>query len=287
MSLRIGVHPNNLHLQIASLVWGNRPPVDVTFVGFAEGRETGARLAAREIDVGGTGSTPPLIAQAAGVRFTYIAASRPRATNGAIVTRAAGGVDHIGALAGQRIALLDGSFHTSFLAAVLEQGGLRLTDVKRVELSPATSYEALLSGGAHAWIAMAPWIERLRGEAGWRELAQIGDHVPNRSVFWAHRDVATEREAELAALVGALDTLGEAIDADPARYAQRLAEAGIGGIDAAAWRASLANREWTLEPVDDIFLDEQQREADLLARHGELPSRLDVRETALQLTRGG
>ncbi|MBN3725321.1 ABC transporter, partial [Burkholderia sp. Ac-20379] len=81
MSLRIGVHPNNLHLQIAALAWADAASADVRFVRFvpyAEGRETGRRLAAREIDLGGTGSTPPLSAQAAGVPLVYVAAAKPR-----------------------------------------------------------------------------------------------------------------------------------------------------------------------------------------------------------------
>ncbi|MBN3724164.1 hypothetical protein G3N92_08170, partial [Burkholderia sp. Ac-20379] len=63
-------------------------------------------------------------------------------------------------------------------------------------------------------------------------------------------------------------------------YARRLADAGIGGIDAAGWQAALANRAWALDPADAALLDEQQREADLLVRHGELPAPLDVHATA-------
>ncbi|WP_269505099.1 ABC transporter substrate-binding protein [Burkholderia sp. IMCC1007] len=280
MSLRIGVHPNNLHLQIAALAWAEAAPVDVRFVPYAEGRETGRRLAAREIDLGGTGSTPPLLAQAAGVPLVYVAVSRPRAANGAIVVREAGGIERVSQLAGRRIALLDGSFHTSFLAAALERDGLTLADVTRIELPPAASYDALLGGEADAWIAMAPWIERVRAETGWRQLAGIGEHVPNRSVFWAHREVATEQAADIAAFLVALDALGASIAADPAPYARQLAEAGVSGIDAAGWRAALADRTWELDAADAAFLDEQQREADLLIRHGELRAPLDVHATA-------
>ncbi|WNZ27061.1 hypothetical protein HJG54_29535 [Leptolyngbya sp. NK1-12] len=41
------------------------------WVSYRDGRETITRLAAREIDFGGTGSTPPIKAQAAGTPIRY------------------------------------------------------------------------------------------------------------------------------------------------------------------------------------------------------------------------
>lgn len=67
-ALRIGVHPNNLHLQLAALTWPLRWPETlltpdglpaVQFVAYGEGRDTGRLIADDVIDVGGTGSTPP------------------------------------------------------------------------------------------------------------------------------------------------------------------------------------------------------------------------------------
>lgn len=276
MTLKIGVHPNNLHLQIAALHWAGDTPVDVQFVPYAEGRETGRRLRDREIDLGGTGSTPPLIAQLAGVPLAYVAASAPRGSNGALVVRADDGPTHIKALAGRRVALLDGSFHTAYLAAALEREGLTLADVTRVELAPAAAHAALAAGEVDAWIAMAPWLERVRDDARWRLLGDIGAYVPNRSVFWAHRDVLAQRGDEVVAFLSALAALGDDIGANPAPYARHLAEAGIGGFDAATWHAALADRDWTLLPATRDILDEQQREADLLHRHRDFAARLDI-----------
>ena len=45
MSLKIGVHPSNLHLTLAQHWPGAFPDVDVTFVTYPEGRDTGRQLA--------------------------------------------------------------------------------------------------------------------------------------------------------------------------------------------------------------------------------------------------
>lgn len=284
MTLRVGVHPNNLHLQLAALTWPGRWPANlpgVQFVAYREGRDTGRLIAGDVIDVGGTGSTPPLLAQHDGVPLVYVAASAPRGANGAIVVRSPEGPADVRGLAGRRIALLDGSFHTSFLAAALEREGLSLRDVERVELAPADAYRALDEGRVEAWIVMAPWLSRVRDEfPRWRLLTDIGAHVPNRSVFWAHREALEQHRATLDALFHALTALGRDVANDPAPYAERLAEAGISGADAAAWHTSLAARDWQLHACDDAFYEEQQSEADLLLRHGDLSRALDIRQTA-------
>ncbi|WP_058378647.1 ABC transporter substrate-binding protein [Pandoraea norimbergensis] len=289
-ALRIGVHPNNLHLQLAALTWPLRWPETlltpdglpaVQFVAYGEGRDTGRLIADDVIDVGGTGSTPPVLAQHDGVPLVYVAASAPRGANGALVVRAEDGPGDVPGLAGRRVALLDGSFHTSFLAAVLEREGLSLRDVERVELAPADAYRALSDGQVDAWIAMAPWLERVRSEASrWRVLTDIGPYVPNRSVFWARREAFRQHTAALDAVFSALTALGRDVADDPAPYAERLAAAGISGAGATSWHAALAARDWQLLPCDAAFYAEQQGEADLLHRHGDLSHTIDIRQSA-------
>ncbi|MBL0932180.1 MAG: ABC transporter substrate-binding protein, partial [Alphaproteobacteria bacterium] len=131
MQLRIGVHPNNLHLTLAAKWPAGFEGVEPVYVPYAEGRETGRRLAAGEIDVGGTGSTPPIRDQAAGLDVRYLAASAPRPENGAIVVAPGSALAGIRDLAGRRVGLIDGSFHTYLLARVLEAADLTVADVRR------------------------------------------------------------------------------------------------------------------------------------------------------------
>ena len=283
MTLRVGVHPNNLHLQLAALAWPDAAARGMQFISYPEGRETGRLLQEGVIEFGGTGSTPPLLAQSNGIDLVYVAASAARGANGSIVVRDAGPITRIADLAGRRVALLDGSFHTSFLAAALQEHGLRLDAVTRVELAPAASMSALRDGEVDAWIAMEPHLSLVREDPALRTISQIGQYVSNRSIFWASRQAVLQRPAALAGLIRDLTRLGEDVARHPERYAALLSAAGIGGSGQAIWQTALARRDWRLHAIDAEILDEQQAEADLLLAHQALPRAIDVRQAFLSL----
>ncbi|MGO4816456.1 aliphatic sulfonate ABC transporter substrate-binding protein, partial [Cupriavidus sp. 2MCAB6] len=76
------------------------------------------------MELGGTGSTPPLTAQDLGLEVVYLAASQPRPANGAILRRKDEAEVALAGLKGCRIALVEGSFHTYLLAHLAERAGL-------------------------------------------------------------------------------------------------------------------------------------------------------------------
>jgi len=276
MALRVGVHPNNLHLLLAQHWPGAFSALDAAFVSYPEGRDTGRLLAAGQFDLGGTGSTPPIIAQVSGADVIYLAASAPRPANGAILVRKNAAIKTVADLAGRRIALLDGSFHTYLLARVLEAEGLALKDVTRVELAPIPSRAALLAGEVDAWIAMAPHLGEALASADVRELLPCGAAIPNRSLFWtiAQRKLDV---AQIDAFTAALIRVGQEIAHDHDRAARILSDLKIGGVDFPAWRKAIASRDWTIVPAGEDVIAEQQNEADTLFRHGELARRIAVK----------
>ena len=232
-------------------------------------------LAEGLIDVCGTGSTPPILAQAAGVDVEYLAASAPRPANGGLVVAPGSPIAAIADLRGARVALLDGSFHTYLLAMELERVGLHLRDVTRVELSPGASLRALGVGEVDAWVAMAPLLDASLAAGRARLLARCGNTIPNRSVFWTVRDRAVPPSL-LDGFVLGLTRLGQAIEADPLRAATILAEAGAGGANLAAWRDVVAERDWSVVPAGAEVGAEQQAEADTLLRHASLARPVDL-----------
>ena len=278
VTLQIGVHPSNLHLTLAQHWPGAFAILDVRFISYAEGRDTGRQLAEGRIDVGGTGSTPPIIAQVAGLDVLYVAASAPRPANGAILVAKNSPIRNVKDLAGRKIALLDGSFHTYLLARVLEAEGLTLKDVERIERAPAPSRDALVAGKVDAWIAMAPHLDQAIADGGARLLVPCGATIPNRSVFWTlgRRNLAPQT---INAFVTELGRVGDAIAAEPARAARILADLKLGGVDAAAWRKALKGRDWSIVAADAAIIAEQQDEADTLFRHADIPHRIELKTT--------
>ena len=278
MPLRIGAHPSNLHLTLAQHWPGAFSALDAQFVSYAEGRDTGRQLAEDQIDVGGTGSTPPILSQVAGLDVLYVAASAPRPANGGILVAKRSSINSVKDLAGKKIALLDGSFHTYLLARVLEHEGLSLKDIVRVERAPVPSRDALIAGKVDAWVAMAPLLGQTIADGGARLLVPCGATIPNRSVFWTlgRRKLAPET---IDAFVAELGRIGAEIAADPDRAAHILAGLKLGGVDVATWRKAVKERDWSIVPADKTIIAEQQDEADTLFRHGDIPQRLELSAT--------
>jgi NitT/TauT family transport system substrate-binding protein/sulfonate transport system substrate-binding protein len=275
MPLRVGVHPSNLHLTLAQHWSGAFASLDVQFVSYAEGRDTGRQLVEGHIDIGGTGSTPPIISQVSGLDVLYLAASAPRPANGGILVAKNSAIRGVKDLAGKKVALLDGSFHTYLLARVLEAEGLSLRDVERVERAPVPSRDALIAGKVDAWVAMAPLLDQAIADGGARMLAPCGATIPNRSLFWtlARRNLKAET---IEAFVMELSRLGEAIAVEPGRAAQILAGLKLGNVDIAGWRKAITGRDWSIVPANDAIVAEQQEEADTLFRHAEITRRIEL-----------
>lgn len=276
MVLHVGVHPNNLHLTLAQHWKKGSSDSNIEFVPYPEGRDTGQWLSDGRIDVGGTGSTPPIISQISGLDVLYVAASAPRPANGTILTSATTPISTISDLRGKRIALLDGSFHTYLLARVLEQEGLTLKDIERVELQPAPSQRALEDGRVDAWIAMAPHLDQALASKSVRQLVTCGSNIPNRSVFWTIGSRALTQE-QIQFFISFLADIGREISGNVDKAAAILSDLKIGNVDYALWRKALSTRDWTIVPANAGVIAEQQDEADTLFRHRELNRSIEIR----------
>ncbi len=278
MAFRIGHHPNNLHLHLAALWPGAFAAMNPEFIGYPEGRDTAEGLARGEFDIGGTGSTPPILAAASGLSVSYIAASAPRPANGAILVRKTDDSATVADLKGKAVALVDGSFLTYFLAKRLEEAGLTLADIQRRDMAPVPSRDALKDGAVAAWVAMAPHLEQALPTGEFRVLAHCGDLIPNRSLFWTidKRGISSAAAADFS---GELARLGNEIAADPEKAALLLSKDGD-EAERRAWTRVVSGRNWRTAAADSTVLREQQAEADTLFKHGDLQTKLTLQTTS-------
>ncbi|RCG23411.1 sulfonate ABC transporter substrate-binding protein [Sphaerisporangium album] len=282
MTIRIGVHNGNPSLfflaRLEHVLDTFDEPLELYFYG--DGTRTARLLAEGTIDIGGTGSTPPLIAQADGLPLVYVAASAPRPGHGALVTAVPGpdgGVHTVADLRGKPVAFAEGSWHTHFLAELLDGAGLAYQDVEPRAPGPKTA-DLLRKGEVAAWVAQGADLVRAEASPDLVVLAGTAGVVPDRSVFFTRPDFAATRPRAVAALAGALRQADEWVKANP-REAAHLAEEALGGsVD--AWEVALARFPWRLEPITPRFLDEQQEAADILYAQNLLRRPIDVSEAA-------
>ncbi|MCW2986718.1 MAG: hypothetical protein JWR63_4288 [Conexibacter sp.] len=260
-TLRIGVHPNNPALFLLS----HLDLIDAEWHRYSGGTLTGTLLAGGTIDVGGTGATPPISDQAAGLPVVYVAHSDPRPAHGTLLVTPDSEVRSVADLRGRRVALGIGSWQTLLLATALDRAGIAFDEVIAVDAGP-DSLARLQSGELGAWIGQGPQhVEATRSGAA-VELVPASELIANPSVWFARRDVAEQRADELGALAGALEDAGAWVTANPRAAAELYAREEGGSAD--SWEAFLTAIPWAVNPIGAAFVTEQQAGADVLARVG-------------------
>ncbi|MFJ9900638.1 ABC transporter substrate-binding protein [Streptomyces sp. NPDC091280] len=271
MTITIGVHHSNPTLYYLSRL--GFAAEELTAVGetaafhsYTDGVRTGQLLAEGVIDFGGTGSTPPVTAQAAGHDIVYTAVSAPRPGHGALLVSDDSSVRTVADLKGTTVHLAIGSWQTHLVAKALDDAGLSYaTDVTAVRGGPG-SEQLLRSGAIAAWVAQGPELAAALRTGGVRVLIPTGDVITDRSVFFTRRDLAEDRPEVVEALVRALrraDAWAEAHLGEAAAIA-----AGDQGGTVDDWETALRALPWRIEEVSEEFLAEQQRAADVFVRTG-------------------
>lgn len=269
--VRVGVHPSNLSLRVLSHrdVLERELGTDVEWVRYPVGPDTGRLIGEGCIDLGGTGSTPPVVAQAAGVPLVYVALSLPRPDIATLVTLRESPIRRVRDLKGKRVGLSYRSWHTQLIAVALDDAGISWRDIQPVDTGDGRDHP-----GLDAWVAEPHEIE----SRGLRVLLPTGDAISNPSVFQASREFAEKSPGLVGLYAKALDASDRWIGASPRAAAQLLADRE--GGDASRIEAGLRHRSWGIVPVSDDFLAEQQRAADIFASAGIIPRTVRVLDAA-------
>ncbi|MEV6975374.1 ABC transporter substrate-binding protein [Kitasatospora sp. NPDC093806] len=286
MAITLGVHASNptlYYLSRLDYLDEELAPLGETgaFHHYTDGTRTGALLADGTIDFGGTGSTPPVTAQAAGHDLVYAAVSAPRPDHGALLVRADGPVRTVADLKGGTVVLAIGSWQTHLLAKALHTEGLVYgADVTPVRPAAGEDQAARLREGVIAgWIAQGAELAAARRTGEFRELVRTGDVITDRSVFFTRRDFAADRP-EVVAAIGAALRRADAWVVAHLPEAAAIAAEDLGG-SAEDWEAALAALPWRLEPATAAFVAEQQEAADIFHRVGFIDRAVTVSDARL------
>ncbi len=286
MPITLGVHASNPSLYYLSRLHyldEELAPLGETgaFHHYTDGTRTGELLAEGVIDFGGTGSTPPITAQAAGHDLVYAAVSAPRPDHGALLVRADGPVRRVADLKGGTVVLAVGSWQTHLLAKALHAEGLAYgADVTAVRPAAGEDQAQRLRAGAiTGWIAQGAELAAARRTREFRELVRTGEVITDRSVFFTRREVAVDRPEVVAAVAAALRRADAWVAGHLPEAAAIAAEDLGGGVE--DWRAALAGLPWRLEPATAAFVAEQQEAADIFHRVGFIDRPVTVADARL------
>lgn len=279
--LRIGYQKSSL-LQILkeqSLLEKRFAPqgIAVTWVEFQSGPPLLEALNAGAIDVGYTGDTPPIFAQAAGASLVYVASFPVPGQSSGVLVRTDARINTIADLRGKRVAVTKGSSAHNVLVRVLEKGGLRYGDIQPVYLQPADAAAAIQNGGVDAWVIWDPFYAVGEHFAGIRVLTSAAGIAPSNSFYLAGRDYATRYPAVITATIEEINHAAGWARTHPQELAAELAAQSGVPLDIERAVAARGPYAYHAAQITPDVLRQQQAIADSFARLGLIPHTIDVR----------
>jgi len=277
--LRIGFQKSSVNLLVArrfGLVDQRLPAGSkVTWVEFPAGPQLLEALAVGGIDVGMTGDSPPVFAQAAGKDLLYVGAEPPKPDASAILVKADSPLRALSGLKGQRIALQKGSSAQFLLVQAVAKAGLQWADITPVYLAPADARAAFERGAVDAWAIWDPYYAAAEIDPQARALATSRGLTLNNSLYLASPALANERPQQLRALFAALTESDAWAQSHRKEVAQLFAEST--GLGLATVHRFLQRRQPSpVTPLTPALVAEQQKVADAFAALGLIPKPIRV-----------
>ncbi len=257
----------------------DRLGVSIEWVGFSAGPLLLEALNAGSIDFGMTGDTPPILAQAAGVPFVYVAYEPRRPRSEAILVPTTSPLKSVADLRGHKVAFNKGSNVHYFLVRALEAAGLGYKDVQPVFLPPSDARAAFVGGSVDAWVTWDPYFAEAEINKVARVLADGDGVAANREFHLASRKFAQDHPDVIRALIKAIGTEGEWATAHKDKVSEILAAEMK--IDLKSVQRMIERRVYGITAMDDAVVAEQQQIADTFASLGLIPRPVSVREAVL------
>ncbi len=252
-------------------------PYRAEWAEFASGNLMLEAVAAGSLDLAYGSEVPPTFAALSGARIRLVAVIQGDVNEQVVLVPRDSPVQSIADLRGKRVGYVRATTTHYYLFRMLEQAGLRWSDIEAVNLSPADGQAAFRAGSLDAW-AIYGYSVPLAKRAGARVLRTALGILSGNYPFFAAPDALADpvRRSALRAHLRRLARAFEWIDGHHAEYAA--AQAPLIGVPAAAVQDLLdnASRNRRLVAPDDAAVASHQAVADTFFRAGLLPRQVDV-----------
>jgi sulfonate transport system substrate-binding protein len=250
--------------------------INVEWIEFSAGPPLFEALNAGSIDLGHSGDSPPLFAQAANIPFVYFGASSSSPESTAILLRPGANIHSATDLRGHRVGFAKGTSAHTLVLRYLDKNGLSFSDITSVYLSPADGRAALDSGAIDAWAIWDPYLAAAQeGGGGYRTLTSGKGYVDGREFYFASRSFADRQPQQIKDFLTELERIKGWAKANSNEVNHFLStETGI-PLPAVALAESRRNRYET-QPMSTPLIEAQQSLADRYFAIGLLPKQIAV-----------
>jgi sulfonate transport system substrate-binding protein len=275
--LRIGFQKGSLNLVLLKslgLLEKRLPGTPVSWVEFPAGPQLLEALAVGSVDIGATGDSPPVFAQAAGKDLFYVGAEPPKPDTSAILVKPDASLKTLADLKGKRVAAQKGSSAHFLLVQAVKRGGLQWSDITPVYLPPADARAAFERGSVDAWAIWDPYYAAAEIDGNVRVLTTSRGLTGNNTFYLASRALA-QREPVLRQVFAALTEADAYVQANRKETAERFAQ--FSGLSLATVHRVLSRRNPSpVAPLTPALVAEQQQVADAFAQLALIPKPIKV-----------
>lgn len=257
--------------------------VKVEWLQFAQGPQLMEGMAARRVDVGSVGETPPIFAQVAGSDIVYVVGTNRNPQSGVssvIAVPPESSLQKFEEIKGQEVYFQRGSASHYFILRALQSIGLTINDIIIKNMATIEARGAFLEGRIPVWMTGDPHYAIAQKMNRIRVLRDsVGLDSPG-GYYIADRQFALENPGLLKILIEELHALDKWADTNRDDVKQLMITEQKLDPDVAERvmsRRTFAGRRG-LSPA---LIAEQQRVADLFTEVGVIPRKIDIKEALL------
>jgi sulfonate transport system substrate-binding protein len=260
--------------------------VAIEWIEFPAGPPLLEAMNAGSIDLGHTGDSPPLFAEAADIPFVYFACSSASPESSAILVKRESRIRSAADLRGRRVAFAKGSSAHTMVLRYLEKNGISLGEITPIYLPPADGRAALEAGSVDAWSIWDPYLAVAQQDGGYQALTTGNGYVDGREFYLASRRIV-ERDPQLVrdflTELKSVKAWAKEHISDVNRFLA--ADTGI-PLTAVDLAESRRHRYETQAMTEDVIAS-QQSLANRYFEIGLLPKKIDVKPDVWDLTHDG
>jgi sulfonate transport system substrate-binding protein len=252
----------------------------VTWNVFPAGPPLLEALHSGNLDVGRTGDSPPVFAQAAGSSLVYVAAGNPKAEGSAILVKKSSSIRSLADVKGKTIGLAKGSSAHYLLVKALKAANLTYEDVKLSFLSPADARIAFEQGKIDAWVVWDPYYADIENTGEVRVLTDGKGLAEDRDFYLASKRFADEHYDIVKILLEEVEHTSHWANDNPKEVAKLLAP--LLKIDVAALEKAAERRNYGLQEIDESIMRSQQEIANTFFDLHLIPKKIAISDAIYQ-----
>lgn len=253
--------------------------VGVKWVEFPFGPPLLEAINVGSIDAGTVGESPPIFAQAAGADLVYIGNEPPAPAAEALIVPKDSSFKTVAELKGKKIAVAKGSNANYLLVRLLENAGLKFSDVDVTYLPPSDARAAFESGRVAAWAIWDPFLAAAEKQLNARVLADGKGAVANHQFYLAARAYAEKNPEIVKILLEEIDRIDQWGKQNPQEVAKFLSPQI--GIDLPIVELATSRLAYGVKPVTAEVLAAQQKIADKFFELKLVPKQVRVADAAV------